>query len=237
MTTRWPMLRILLTAHLSFVVVGWLALAVLVATATAGVAAWGQVDRSLWHYAASQTPRWLAFGLGMDAINTYLRIHVAHGRTRGDFLRQLFPHLVVVAVALAAMVVIGYLIDHGVFALADWPARAGASGAELSTTDILGFLGPHALMLLLWGIAGAMLTAAFTRNLLLGLLVVPIGLLILAPSELLVEVDWIPGVYAKLTALGLPAGTSVGVSLAMVAVGCGTLWRIVRDTPVRPKVA
>jgi hypothetical protein len=230
------MLRVLLTAHLWYALLGWLALAGLTAMVTAGTAAWGHVDRSFWHYPATLAARWFAFGLGIDAINTYLRLHVAHGRTRRDFLRQLWPHLLVLATTLALLVAIGYLIERGVYALAGWPHRLPSPGLVGTIGNLPGAIGAFTLMFVLWAIAGVLLTAAFIRNVLLGLITVPIGFLIITPSELVAGNTAVPLIQDVMQVLHLPAAASIAFGLAGIAVGCAVVWRIVRDMPVRPRV-
>jgi hypothetical protein len=237
MSTRWPMLRVLLTAHLSFALIAWSALVVLTAVVTAGATIWTQIDRSFWHYPATFAARWFAFGLGVDAVTTYLRLHVAHGRTRRDFLRQLWPHLLVLSAFLALLVAIGYLVEGGVYALMDWP-RQLPSPALFGTADNLpGVIGAFMLMFVLWAVAGVLLAAAFTRNFVLGLITVPFGLLIITPSELVAGTTAVPLIQDVMQAMGLPTAMSIGLGLVGIVVGGAAIWGIVRDMPVRPRVA
>jgi hypothetical protein len=236
MTSRWPLLRILLTAHVWFAAMVSLALLVLALVVALLTSWWGEVDRSIWHYMATQFLRWIAFGLGLDAISTYLRMHVAHGRTRKDFLRQLFPYLAGLGGAFAALVVLGYLVERGVYALTGWPPRKEDSPQVDSIADVLGSVGPFALMLMLWAVAGVLFTAAFTRDFFLGLLTLPIGLLIISSSEFVVDVVTVPFFRSAVESLDVPPAAGVGIGLAGTAVGCAVIWAIVRDMPMRPKV-
>jgi hypothetical protein len=236
MSTRWPMLRVLLSAHLSFALIAWVALAALTAVITTGAAIWGTIDRSIWHYPATMAARWLAFGLGLDVVNTYLRLHVAHGRTRRDFLRQLWPHLLALAAFLALLVAIGYLVERGVYALADWPHELPSPALFGTPANLPGLIGAFTLMFVLWAIAGVMLAAAFNRNTLLGLMTVPLGFLLIVPSEIVAGTTAVPLIEDLMAALRLPTATSVAFGLAAIAVGSAAVWAIVRDIPVRPKV-
>jgi hypothetical protein len=227
MTTRLPTLRVLLTAHLTLAVRAWVVIAVLTAVVTAGTAIWGTVDRSMWHYPATMAARWFALALGTDAITTYLRPHVAHGRTRRDFLRQLRPHLLVLGLFLALLVAIGYLVEGGVYALMDWPHQLPSPA----------LFGAFPLMFVLWAIAGVLLAAAFTRNLLLGLLTVPIAFLVITPGEFVAGATAVPLMQDIMAALRLPTTTSIGLGLVGIIVGGAAIWGIVRDMPVRARVA
>lgn len=237
MTARWPMLRVLLSAHVGLSIILWLPAMVLSALILAGVGIWGTVDRSIWHYIAAQVPRWFALSLGVDAITTYLRLNLAHGRTRREFLRQLWPYFVGLAAAIAVLVTITYQLERGVFALLGWDHRLAEPAQFGGTGNILGILGTYTLMFLLWTAAGAMIAAGFTRNVLLGVVTIPIGLLIVAPTEVVAGINGVP-LFNRLTdQLDFPMLTTIAVSLGGGVLACAVTWSIVRDIPVREKVA
>jgi hypothetical protein len=231
------MTRVLLTSHLWFAALIWVAILAVSALVTTGIAIWGHVDRSVWHYPAAQLTRWFAIALGIDAINTYLRLHLAHGRTRRDFLRQLWPYLACLAVGLALLVVLGFLLERGVYALAGWPHHTVFPTSFGSTGNVLGMVGAFTLMLLLWTVAGALFATAFTRNFLLGLLTIPFVLVIVSPSDHLVGTFGVPVIQEVVSALDLPPLTGIVTSLVWVVAGCAAVWGIARDMPLRPRVA
>ncbi|MGB3444583.1 MAG: hypothetical protein WBA97_38070 [Actinophytocola sp.] len=237
MTARRPLLRVMLTAHVSLSLLLWVPTMIVSALILVGVALWGDVDRSIWHYIAAQVPRWFALSLGVDAITTYLRVNLAHGRTRRDFLRQLWPYTAGLAVALAVMVTIGYQLERGAFEILGWEHRMAYPALYGDTGNVLGLLGVYSVMFLLWALAGAMIAAGFTRNVLLGVVTIPIGLLIAAPSELLTGLNGVP-LFDRLTEpLRFPMLTTIGISLVGAVVGGLVTWAIVRAMPMRPKVA
>jgi hypothetical protein len=237
MTSRWPTLRVLLTAHLKFAVLAALAIAVVTAAVTSALAIWGHVDRSIWRYGVTQVMRWFVFGLGFDVITTYLRLQIAHGRTRGDFLRQLWPYLVTAAVSFSLLVAVGYLVESGVYGLSDTPHELPVPTMFGTTGSIPGIVGAFTLMFMLWAIAGVLLATAFTRNFLLGLLTVPLGLLVVAPSEVPAGNTWVPLLQNLPETWQFSTVTSIAFGLAAIVVGCTAIWGIVRDMPMRPKVA
>lgn len=235
---RWPMLRVMLTAHGWFALIGWVVLVVVTAAVTTGLAIWSHVDYSTWNYTATQVPRWVALGLGFDVITTYLRLHVAHGRTRGDFLRQLWLYLVGLAVLVALLLTVGYVVERGVYALLGWQPRLQAVAPLFeSTDDVLGIFGGLTLMILIWTAAGVLAGAAFARHVLLGLVMIPLGLLLIAPTELLVGATGVPLFRDTVHALGLTTVAGFGIGVAAIAVACTAIWGILRDIPIRPKVA
>jgi hypothetical protein len=237
MTGRWQLLRVLLTAHVSYALILAAPVVVLSALIVGGIAIWGEVDRSVWHYLATQAPRWLALGLGVDAVATYLRINLAHGRTRRDFLRQLGPYFVGLAAALGAIVTIGYQVERGFYAVFGWDQRLVFTATYGDTGNVLGMLGAHSLSLLPWVLAGTMIAAAFARNVVTGALTVLFGLLLVAPTEALVGLNGTP-LFEKLTEhLTFPVAATVAVCLGGAALQYAATWGIVRDIPLRVKVA
>jgi hypothetical protein len=237
MNRLWPTLRTMLTAHLWFMSFLWLGLLVLTAGIVGGIAIWGTVDRSVWHYMSTQVMRWIVAGLAYDAITTYLRLSIANGRTRKDFLRQLFPYLAVLAVATALMATIGYQVERGVYALADWPQEMMNPTMFGTTGNIAGIIGAFTLMFALWAVVGAMFTAAYNRHALLGLLAIPLAFAIISPGEYVAGTDGVPFLQDVTEALLLPDAASIGFGLLGMVVGSVAIWGIVRDTPVRPRVA
>lgn len=234
MTARLPMLRVLLTAHVSFGFILWLPLMLLSALIVTGIGIWGEVDRSIWHYLATQAPRWFALGVGVDAINTYLRLNLAHGRTRRDFLRQLWPYLPGVAAGLAVLVTAGYQLERGAYALFGWNQRLAYPMLFGDTGNVLGILGTFTLVLMLWTLAGVLIAAAFTRGRLLGIVTIPFGLVLVAPSEVLAGLNGSTLFELVTQTSVLP---TVAVCLGLAVLGCAATWGIVRDIPLRAKVA
>jgi hypothetical protein len=237
--TRLPMLRTLLTAHLSFVAIVWviMMLGTYVILAVHDMGSPVDMDRSIWHYVATQVSRWLAFFCGIDAITTYLRLHVAHGRTRGDFLRQLWPYFVGLAAPLALLLTVGYLAERLVYGLA-----GGRQAIVLATSfgdagNYPGIFGAYTLTMGLFAVAGSLLAVAFTRNVLLGLALIPFGVVLIAPSEVLVGLNGIP-LFAKMfEELNYPRSLVVTLSLAGVVLAGVAIWALMRRMPVRPRVA
>ncbi|MFC4853741.1 hypothetical protein [Actinophytocola glycyrrhizae] len=235
MTARLPLLRVLLTAHVSFGFVLWLPLMLLSALIVTGIGIWGEVDRSIWHYLATQAPRWFALGVGVDAINTYLRLNLAHGRTRRDFLRQLWSYLPGLAVCLAVLVTAGYQLERGAYALLGWDHRLAYPSVFGDTGNVLGILGSFSVVLLLWATAGVLIAAGFTRGRLLGIATVPFGLVLVAPGEVLTGFNG--STLLELVTLTSPVLPTVAICLGLAVLACAATWGIVRDIPLRAKVA
>jgi hypothetical protein len=231
------MLYILLSAHVTFVLILWLVLGVVSALITTGIGVFGYVPESIWDYVATQVPRWFLLGIGGDAISTYLRLHLANGRTRGDFLRQLWPYFVGLAVVAAALQTVGYLIEGGVYAAAGWPHRPQSAVLFSSSDDFVGIFATHTLFLLLWTMVGALISVAFIKGPLTGLLTLPLAVLVVAPGESLLGANGFLGIGNILSEVGVSTAAGAVWGVAAAAACCAAIWGIARDIPLRPKVA
>ncbi len=238
MTTRnrWPMLRILLTAHVSFGMMVWLGLAAVSALVTAGIAIFGTVEYSIWYTVCTQALRWFLLGIGFDAMNTYLRMHVAHGRTRRDFLRQLWPYVVVLSTVAGLLATVGYLVESVAYAAAGWPQGLPAGLLFAEATSVGTIFWSYTVIFLLWTVGGVLLGAAFTRATVVGVVSIPLALLVIVPGGLLLRGNELPFVTGLSHQLELPVVTLVGMAAVAVLLASGAIWLISRDMPMRPKV-
>jgi hypothetical protein len=237
MSTRWPTLRIMLTAHFTWAMVMWLTMMV-GSTIISGVAAgFSRVDESIWHYVATIAMPWIALSFGIDAVNTYLRLHLAHGRTRADYLRQLLPYFLVIAGILAALATLGYLIEGGIYTLGGWAHSVPRVGMIHGDTDVLGIFFGFLVSVLPWAVGAAFLGIAFTRNILLGLVATPLALLLVAPGELLVGFSSFPVFQLLNDGLGLGSGAVVLIALGEITLACVAIWAVLRAVTLRPRAA
>jgi hypothetical protein len=238
MTKRLPTLRILLTAHLSFAAIVWTVMLVgtFAILAAIHVTTGWDADRSVWHYMATQVSRWVAFFCGIDAIVSYLRPHVAHGRTRKDFLRQLWPYFVGLAAPLGLLITLGYLVERGVYGIPGWSQKIMFKASFGGAGNYLGIFGAYTLTLVLFAMAGALLAAAFSRGVLLGLVLIPFGVLLIAPSEVLVGLNGVPRFTELLEDLEFPQTLSIALAPPALVLAAVAMWAIVRRMPLLPKV-
>lgn len=237
--TRLPVLRALLTAHLSLVAIVWviMILGTHVILAVYELSSPADMDRSIWHYAATQVSRWLAFFCGIDAITTYLRLHVAHGRTRGDFLRQLWPYFIGLAAPLGLLLTLGYLVERLAYGFAGGKQHIMFAASFGDAGNYPGIFGAYTLTMVLFAVTGSLLAVAFTRNVLLGLALIPFAVVLVAPSEVLVGLNGIPKFTELLEELDFPQGLVVALSPAGVVLAGVVIWGLMRRMPLRPRVA
>jgi hypothetical protein len=232
---RWPLLRVLLTAHLTFTAILWVLFTVLVIVATGIVAAAGGVSESVLHHAATQAPRWLMFGLGIDVISTYLRIQLAHGRTRREFTGQAVGYTVILSGFSAVLVTLGYLLERGVYAVFGWPQKLSRGGLFTAADQYPAIFGTYWLIFLMWTVAGLVIGLGFFRSPGLGLLTIPLGLAIVLPSVTATRNSGMPIFGDELADLEFGAATVLGASAALFVLGVGLFWAIVRTVPMKSK--
>lgn len=229
---RWPVARLLFATHLVFLGLVWLAFVALVAAAAVGIATFGRVTGSVWDPAATIL-RWFALGYGSYLIGTLLPTYVAHGQTRRDVMAQLTVFILVGGTLFAALMTLGYALERLLYGLAGWPhvLRAGRlfTAADQYGLIFLTMCG----VLLVWTIAGALLSAGFYRSSDLGLATVPIALVLVALSGLGVGFGTLPLVGRLLGIADLPLPLTVALCAVAFALGVAATWALVRTLPLR----
>ncbi|GAB3458472.1 hypothetical protein [Actinophytocola sediminis] len=228
---RWPLLRVLLTGHLMFTAVLWVLFTVAVLVITGVIFIAGGVPDSVMHQAAAQAPRWLLFGLGIDVVSTYLRMQLAHGRTRREFTGQALAYAVIMAGATAVLLTVSYLIEHGVYAMFNLSQRNWATDVLPSAGLYPTIFGTYWLSLLLWTFAGLIIGLGFFRSTALGLLSIPAGIVLVAPSITLNAEAGLPFIGDRLVDLG--PNVALAVSAGLLVVGGWLVWTSVRKVPMK----
>lgn len=234
---RWPTLSVLLSSHLPFVGILWVLFTVVTLVITGVVAATSGVSASVLHHATTQAPRWLLFGLGIDAVLTYLRMHLAHGRTRREFAGQAVAYAVAVAGVSAALLTAGYLLERGVYALFGWPQTVAPVGLFGASDQYPAIFGAFWLSLLLWTVAGLVIGLGFFRSTGVGLLMIPVGVVIALPSFLALGYTGMPFFSAQIAGLELGVGTILAASAVLLVLGVGVLLAALREVPMRAQPA
>ncbi len=232
---QWPLLRILLTSHLSFLALLWVLFTVGIGLVIGGVALAtpGRPD-SIWHHAAAQAPRWLLFGLGIDAVNTHLRLQLAHGGTRRSYLGQTTAYTVVLGGAAAALITVGYLAERGLYALLGWPQRLSGESLFATAGQYHVIFGTYWLTFLMWTVAGTLIALGFFRWNMGGVLTIPIGLLLVVPAIVAVGNSGLPLISREAAGHNPSIGVLLIAFAALFAAGIALIWAIVRNVPMKP---
>lgn len=239
-----PVTRHLLHGQLSGI--GWLFGMYVGAVVAVGIAIHliGSVTGSIWS-GALQLPRWFALAMGVYCTAIYLPVYVAHGRTR----REVGEATAIFAAAFSAVVAVlltsGFAFEAGLYHLLGWEALLPDPHPLGSVAAAGATLAQQAAALLLYVAVGALFGAAFYRGAGQGLASLPVGVALLAATELLIGVGAGTGVAREIPSLGpipLPsalAAPSVGLGALLWSLGVGvaavSTWRLVRDMPVKPR--
>lgn len=236
LANRLPLLRVQLTSHVPFVALAWVLFTVVVLVITGILALNDAVSGGILHHVATQAPRWLLFGLGVDVVSTYLRIQLAHGRTRRDFLRQTTLYAVVLSGFTALLVTVGYLLERGYYGLFGWPYSLPGEVTFAGVGQFPAILGTYWLSFLMWTVAGVVVGLGFFRDKGLGVLTIPLGLVIVAPSVALFRAGGLPIVGERLADVEVTLGALLAACAALLAAAVGVAWAIVRDVPMATRV-
>lgn len=195
----------------------------------------------------TQLVRWFVGAIGVYLTAIYLPLYVAHGRTRRDTAvdSALFAGIYVALVAV--LVAVGFAIEGLVYRIADWPQTLDHVHLFDAPDQYHLVLLEFAVVLAVWVAAGAMLGAGFYRHGGLGMALIPVGLAAVPVTEAGTGPGTAgPFFYGSppplLDAVGLSSGpasplAAVVTSLLVCAVLGAVTWPIVRDVPIRPKVA
>jgi hypothetical protein len=220
----------------------WLIFVGFVALVIGVVALFTDIRTSGWEK-ATQLPRWYAGAIGVYMTALYLPVYIAHGRTRREFLKQSPAAILVTTTVLALLMAIGFGIEYLAYRVAGWPQALSSTHLFDSPTDFGPIFLQHWLAFLVWMVAGTFLGAGFYRNPGLGFLMLPVALLAVTLIEsslggnatvsalppLLTLFDFIPQTGTVGRALVMAAGCS--------AVGWLITWLVVKDLPMKTKVA
>lgn len=210
------------------VLLGWFVLA---------VAAFGLVvhlitglERGIWG-GATLLIRWFAVGMGVYLTAVYLPMYVAHGRTRREVAVGGAGFSVLLAGWLGVAVLVGFAIEAGVYHLLGWSELLSGAHPLSSAAQAARTLVEHSVTFLVLITLGALGGAAFYRDGRLGVAVLPLGVAMLAVSQMLLSDEAVELIAFVLTDPGLPS--VLLIDLACVAIAGALTWRIVRDLPLR----
>ena len=232
----WTIARLLFATHLPFLLLAYGVFAVAVLVLTFGIDLWGTVSTSVWDSAVSIV-RWFAFGYGLYFINRLLPVYVAHGRTRREYLRSVALFVVVAGAVVAALLTLGLALEGVLYRVMDWSHRVEPERLFDSPGQYpLVFLSYWA-MLLIWMTIGLLLAAGFYRSGGNELVVIVLALAMVVVTGYGVGFSGLPFVGAVVDVAEVPLAATVALCLAGLLPGAAATWALVRDIPIRNRVA
>jgi hypothetical protein len=228
----WSIARFPQEGTLLFTVLLWVAFFALIMVVTGAIAIFGEIRNSVWEQ-ATQLPRWFAFGTGIWLTGVYLRVYVAHGQTRSDFMRRASVFVVAFAAVLAGLTTLGFLLELALYRMAGWSQTFSREYLFDSAGQIGPILLTFLLVYLVWTVMGALLAAAFRRLYWYGLLVAgPLAIVLVITTEAAVGSRYFP----LLALVDVEVASSVPLALAVgtggAAICLAATWALVREMPL-----
>jgi hypothetical protein len=237
---RWPLLRHRFKDDVAGTLVMAAGFFVFVTIVTTFAAYVTEVRVSGWGI-GTQLVRWFVGVMGGFVTARYLPLYVAHGWTRRDAARQTAVSTASLALVVAVLVTVGFALEGLVYRLAGWPQALDGDHLFSSADQYGWILAEHALVLLVWIAAGALIGATVPHGLgtavtlpaifvaggavVVAEVVIGTGYLGPFPGRSLTETDLVPG--AGGLALIVP------VVLVTVAALATLTWLAVRNVAIR----
>lgn len=186
-----------------------------------------------------QVTRWFLVVMGIYQTAVYLPLYIAHGLTRREFAMQL-PFAILAMVAMyAALMAAAFAIEALAYRAFDWPQALMDDHLFATPMQYPLVFTEFFVTGMVWMVAGAMLGAAFYRNGLLGVVLVPVGLLMALTVEGTAGTPTfgaIPGNLASVPGLPSPGlAAALGTAGVLFIAGMGITWLIIRNLPIRAK--
>jgi hypothetical protein len=236
----WSTVNFPMAGFFWFVGLLWLALFGVDLAITAGIAIWGEIDRSVWEEAGGIV-RFFAAGVVGWLVYRYLPVYVAHGVTRREFMKKLTVFTVVLSALLGALAALGFALERLVFSVADWPQELTDEHVFDSATELPTILLAFWLAFLVWTAVGAIIGAAIYRqDDGWGLLALPVCLVLLIPAGFATgttDLSFLDRLFVD--AVDEPTDSLVLVvaaCLASAAAGLSFAWALIREMPIRRTV-
>jgi hypothetical protein len=232
----WSIARLLFATHLPFLLLcfGVFAAAVLVLTFAIDVRA--TIGWSVWDPAASFV-RWFALGYGVHFVYRMLAVYLAHGRTRREFAGSMAVFVPAAAAMVAALLTVGLALEGVLYRFMDWPHRVAPERLFDGPGQYpLVFLGYWA-MLVVWTAIGLLLGAGFYRSGGNELVALALALAMVVVTGWGIGFSGLPFVGAVVDVADIPLAGNLAVCLAGLLPGVAVTWALLRDIPIRNRIA
>jgi hypothetical protein len=211
----------LIAGSIRYVVIFWLiGYVVAVVGAPLAIDYWGEVTSSIWQHTAFMVPRWFALAFAIYIGYMQLPLWVTHGQTRREFSVQAVTFILAFSATLAALITAGFVLEAGLYAVADWPQALGGGHLYDSPWQLHLIFVESWLVQALWAAVGMFIGTAFYRSKLIGALAVASSVAIAYFASAAFGSDWTPWIPMYVI------GTMIILAL---------MWLIVRDVPIRAK--
>ena len=232
----WSIARLLLTTHLPFLLLCWVVFAAAVLVLTIGIDLRTTITQSVWDPAVTIV-RWFALGYGVYFVNRMLPVYVAHGRTRREFARSMALFVLVAAAMVAALLTLGFALEGVLYRVMDWPQRIPAERLFDSPGQYPLIFLTYWAMLVIWTTIGLLLAAGFYRSEGWELPVIALALAMVVVTGYGIGFNGLPFVGAVVDVADVPLAGTAALCLAGLLPGVAATWALLRDIPIRNRVA
>lgn len=188
---------------------------------------------------AGHWPRWFLFAMAITVITKYLPIAVAQGLTRRAVLRATARAIAVSAVAWAAFMTAGHVVERLLYGAAGWTYAIDNPHLFDGPYDVLPMLAEYTLFFAVYMAAGVLAAGAYLRlGGWLGTAALPLTLSPIVAVEALLSTGWVGALLQDAAGIGramVPVVLTGGVALLLLT--AAATWLILRDIPLRPRTA
>ncbi|SNY13641.1 hypothetical protein [Paractinoplanes atraurantiacus] len=181
---------------------------------------------SFWIVMAGAAIKYWPLVAGILVISLHMKLFVANGITRGEFLGGMGMFAVGLTALFAALVVAGHAVESTLLGALDLRAATYPVFTLDGALSEFGHLLPGSMAYM---VTGMLVTAGFYRwNPWIGVPLIIPGAIPLAVSDNLVRFDQFGETLHR-----LPYGPAVVITLTVVVAGFLVLYSVMRDTPIR----
>jgi hypothetical protein len=233
---RWPLTQYLFGAHLPFLLVMLPLYLVGVALFITAFAVFGTVEHSLLDI-GSQVLRWIVLGYGIHLTYGLLPVFLVHGQTRREFLVQVPVFLVASSVILAALICLAYWGETALYSAAGWQQRVSDDRLYATTSEYGLVFVSYLAMFIVWLFVGTLIGAGFYRSDLLGLVMLPVALVLVAVAGFGIGFNQLPFVDISFGVDNVSLPATLALCGGSAAVGLALTWAVARDIALRNQAA
>lgn len=230
-----PVPTYLIKEQLELALLLWIGVTIVVGIVIEVVSFSREIEISGWDQ-ATQIARWYVLFIGVHVGGSVLPLHVTHGQTRRDFMRQATIFVAVFAAGVSVLVTASFVLEAGLYRLADWPQAVESGQLYGSAMELHLVFVQSWLLTALWGAGGALIAAAWYRDAALG----GFAIVLAGVSGISMSSDWGPfgAIYEHLFGEdSIGGGVGVAIHLALIALVLGLMWQVVREIPIKNKQA
>ncbi|HEX6338059.1 MAG TPA: hypothetical protein VFZ85_13950 [Jiangellaceae bacterium] len=193
-------------------------------------------EGSVWEIAAAGAFKWFPFALAVLLTPALLPMYVTHGVTRHQFVAGAMLTLVAFAVAVAAIVNLGYAAESAIYRAVDRPHDFRDPHLFASWTEVPLVITEYALLLAALLAGGWLIGTLYYRlHWLWATLLIPAAMAPAGGAELLLQTSW-TGSWTESMGWTRPSLTvALSVSTLLIGATLALVYALTRSVPIKLK--